>query len=84
MYGGSKEKALFLIRIQEKREKMCLFGKLYGLNSPKTIQCSQELDTLLNEYYQLFQNTKNKYSVPTHRITVTNSYVRQYSLPYAK
>ncbi|MBS4193781.1 aspartyl-phosphate phosphatase Spo0E family protein [Lederbergia citri] len=84
MYRSSKEKAQFLKKIQEKREKMCLFGKIYGLNSPKTIQCSQELDYLLNEYYQMFQTPKKKQSIPTHRIAVTNSYVWQYSLPYAK
>ncbi|MBS4198746.1 aspartyl-phosphate phosphatase Spo0E family protein [Bacillus sp. FJAT-49732] len=84
MYGRNKEKALFLIRIQEKREKMCLFGRVYGLNSHKTIQCSQELDSLLNEYYLLFQSINKKKSVAAPRMAVAHSYVRQYSLPYAK
>ncbi|MBW8348741.1 aspartyl-phosphate phosphatase Spo0E family protein [Bacillus sp. IITD106] len=84
MHRSRKEKALFLKKIQEKREKMCLFGKIYGLNSSKTIQCSQELDHLLNEYYQNFQTPNKKKSLPTHRVAVTNSYVRKYSLPYAK
>ncbi|MCJ8006061.1 Spo0E family sporulation regulatory protein-aspartic acid phosphatase [Lederbergia wuyishanensis] len=84
MYGRNKEKALFLIRIQEKREKMCLFGKVYGLNSAKTIQCSQELDSLLNEYYRLFQSNNKRKSVTAPRMTVANTYVRHHSLPYAK
>lgn len=53
-YNGNDEMH-FLLKIQKKREEMCMFGKKYGLNANETINCSRELDKLLNEYYHLFQ-----------------------------
>ncbi|MBE3568859.1 MAG: aspartyl-phosphate phosphatase Spo0E family protein [Bacillales bacterium] len=37
-------------KIQEKREEMIRLGNLMGLDAKETIQCSQELDQLLNHY----------------------------------
>lgn len=36
--------------IESKRKEMIKAAKEYGLNSDKTIQCSQELDHMLNQY----------------------------------
>ncbi|WP_062104439.1 aspartyl-phosphate phosphatase Spo0E family protein [Bacillus niameyensis] len=70
----------FLAKIQEKRKEMYLFGEMYGLNAEKTIICSQELDSLLNEYYQTFQATKSSKSIIIPRKNVANSFVRQQRL----
>ncbi|MFK4998100.1 Spo0E family sporulation regulatory protein-aspartic acid phosphatase [Bacillus sp. N9] len=60
-----KEKEHYLMRIQKKREEMCFNGKKYGLCAKETIKSSQDLDYLLNEYYQLFQkHTYTKTSPP--------------------
>ena len=34
--------------IETKREQLFYLGKVYGLTHPKTIQCSQQLDVLIN------------------------------------
>jgi len=34
--------------IETKREELFYLGKVYGLTHPKTIQCSQQLDVLIN------------------------------------
>ena len=34
--------------IETKREQLFYLGKVYGLAHPKTIQCSQQLDVLIN------------------------------------
>ncbi|MFP3126246.1 aspartyl-phosphate phosphatase Spo0E family protein [Ectobacillus funiculus] len=34
--------------IETKRKQLFYLGKLYGLTHPKTIQCSQQLDVLIN------------------------------------
>jgi stage 0 sporulation regulatory protein len=39
-----------LAKIEEKRNDMLNMAIIYGLNSQKTIQLSQELDELLNTY----------------------------------
>lgn len=83
MYSSKKEQNLFLMQIQRKREAMCLLGKIHGLNAVETIKCSQELDSLLNEYYRLFQATNSK-STKFPRKTVTNIYVNQLNLLKAK
>ncbi|MBU9712828.1 aspartyl-phosphate phosphatase Spo0E family protein [Evansella tamaricis] len=36
--------------IEQKRNEMLLLSKMYGLTSQQTIQCSQELDNLLNTF----------------------------------
>ena len=42
--------------IKEKKAQLLNIGERYGLNHRKTIQCSQELDQLLNLYMKE-QNT---------------------------
>lgn len=34
--------------IEKKREQLFYLSKLYGLTHPQTIQCSQQLDKLIN------------------------------------
>ncbi|MBO8177799.1 aspartyl-phosphate phosphatase Spo0E family protein [Aeribacillus pallidus] len=50
--------------IYEKRKEMIELGIKYGFTNDLTIQCSQELDQLLNEYYfsSLKQRIKKKNS----------------------
>lgn len=84
MYSSSNKQTLFLREIQKKREEMCLFGKKYGLNAVETIACSQELDSLLNEYYQLFQASKYNKSSNFPRTMMSNVYVKQQKLLSAK
>lgn len=70
MLDRSREQMQTLMRIQKKREEMCLYGKKYGLCAVETINSSQDLDKLLNEYYRLYQNqedTKNNYT--PHKIS---------------
>lgn len=40
-----------LLKIEGKRNDMLNAAIIYGLNSEKTIKLSQELDDLLNTYY---------------------------------
>ncbi|GAE34650.1 aspartyl-phosphate phosphatase Spo0E family protein [Halalkalibacter akibai] len=47
---------MLCVEIERKRSEMLKFAKEYGLNAQATIQCSQELDKLLN----LIQNTSPK------------------------
>ncbi len=39
--------------IESKRQEMLKLSMTFGFSSPQTIQCSQELDQLLNEYEKL-------------------------------
>ncbi|WP_088102128.1 aspartyl-phosphate phosphatase Spo0E family protein [Halalkalibacter urbisdiaboli] len=39
---------MLLTEIELKRRQMLHFAKKYGFTSEKTVQCSQELDLLLN------------------------------------
>ncbi|MNG20993.1 Spo0E like sporulation regulatory protein [compost metagenome] len=45
--------------IETKREELFYLGKVYGFTHPKTIQCSQQLDILINFSLQE-QSTKIK------------------------
>ena len=47
--------------IETRREQLFYLGKLYGLTHPKTIQCSQQLDVLINFSLQE-QSTTIKYA----------------------
>ncbi|MFC5711714.1 Spo0E family sporulation regulatory protein-aspartic acid phosphatase [Thalassorhabdus alkalitolerans] len=40
-------------QIKSKKKEMYHKAKQFGINDPKTIQCSQELDLLLNQYQEL-------------------------------
>lgn len=44
--------------ISKKRVEMIQIGKTKGLLSEETINCSQELDNLLNEYSRLLSESK--------------------------
>lgn len=54
----------YQLMIYEKRKEMIELGIKYGFTNDLTIQCSQELDQLLNEYYfsSLKQRIKKKNS----------------------
>jgi hypothetical protein len=39
---------MFELAIEKKREKMKYFAQRYGMTDKKTVDCSQELDKLLN------------------------------------
>lgn len=45
-----------LQEIEQKRNELFNTAKRYGLSSEKTIQISQELDQLLNTYYESFMS----------------------------
>jgi hypothetical protein len=49
--------------IKEKKAQLLTIGERHGLNHRKTIQCSQELDQLLNLYMKE-QNTVTHTSLP--------------------
>lgn len=55
------DKEVLMKKIQQKREEMIKLASLMGLAAKETIQCSQELDQLLNCYQQ-------KYSKPQLKI----------------
>ncbi|WP_233713505.1 aspartyl-phosphate phosphatase Spo0E family protein [Lederbergia citri] len=48
-----KIKKILEMKIIKVREEMITIGVAKGLNSPETVNLSQELDSLLNQYYQL-------------------------------
>nr|WP_096200843.1 aspartyl-phosphate phosphatase Spo0E family protein [Bacillus sp. FJAT-45350] len=39
---------MIMLAIEAKRHQMLTYAKKYGFTSDKTVQCSQELDKLLN------------------------------------
>lgn len=49
-----------LEEIELKRKEMLEHARAFGLNSPFTVKSSQELDTLLNTYQQIKNDTQNK------------------------
>jgi stage 0 sporulation regulatory protein len=52
--------------IEKKRKQMFEIAELYGLNDDKTVNCSQELDHLLNMYRKVMNGTyRNGYSSVT-------------------
>ncbi|MBO0994510.1 aspartyl-phosphate phosphatase Spo0E family protein [Bacillus sp. SD088] len=84
MYYSAKDQKMLLAQIQEKRKEMYLFGELYGLNAEKTIVCSQELDSMMNQYYQAYQVTRNSNQSRIPRKSVNNQFVKQQKLQTAK
>ncbi|MBY6037849.1 aspartyl-phosphate phosphatase Spo0E family protein [Fictibacillus nanhaiensis] len=50
---------MLLQLIEEKREVLLCLGKTYGLTAKETIDCSQELDQLLNRL-EGFMNESSK------------------------
>lgn len=59
MCNSSKDQRLFLTKIQRKREEMFFLGEKYGLGADVTIDCSRELDQLLNDYYHTYQSSSS-------------------------
>ncbi|ABO65984.1 MULTISPECIES: aspartyl-phosphate phosphatase Spo0E family protein [Geobacillus] len=43
---------MVLLLIEEKRQQMIELALTYGFTAKETIQCSQELDRLINQYLQ--------------------------------
>ncbi|BDG42292.1 aspartyl-phosphate phosphatase Spo0E family protein [Saccharococcus caldoxylosilyticus] len=43
---------MVLVSIEEKRQQMIELALTYGFTAKETIQCSQELDELINRYLQ--------------------------------
>ncbi|NUK28699.1 aspartyl-phosphate phosphatase Spo0E family protein [Parageobacillus sp. VR-IP] len=43
---------MVLVLIEEKRQQMIELALTYGFTAKETIQCSQELDELINRYLQ--------------------------------
>lgn len=55
-------KEMVLLLIEEKRQQMIELALTYGLTAKETIECSQQLDQLINEY--LRQTGESKQSCP--------------------
>lgn len=75
MSAHDREKYIYWMKIQRKREEMMSLGKKYGLASKHTVKCSQELDRLLNEYYYQFQDSRSPLA---RRIRKGSSFVALY------
>ncbi|KMY62425.1 sporulation protein [Geobacillus stearothermophilus] len=43
---------MVLLQIEEKRQQMIELALTYGFTAKETIECSQELDQLINQYLQ--------------------------------
>ncbi|MBW8350369.1 aspartyl-phosphate phosphatase Spo0E family protein [Bacillus sp. IITD106] len=46
------------MRIIKVRQEMITIGVAKGLNNPETVNLSQELDSLLNQYFQLSEQRR--------------------------
>ncbi|OQP03564.1 aspartyl-phosphate phosphatase Spo0E family protein [Saccharococcus caldoxylosilyticus] len=56
---------MVLVLIEEKRQQMIELALTYGFTAKETIQCSQELDELINRYLQQTVLTESPFlSVP--------------------
>jgi stage 0 sporulation regulatory protein len=64
VYSNTISESEFLKKIQTKQDEMIRLGNCYGLLDAKTIDCSQQLDSLLNEYYRCFQVTNANQKFP--------------------
>lgn len=56
---------MLALKIEVKRKQMIHCAKEYGFTAVETVQCSQELDALLNKQWQqqsLSMHQSNKYS----------------------
>ncbi|ABS21202.1 aspartyl-phosphate phosphatase Spo0E family protein [Bacillus cytotoxicus] len=52
--------------IEKKRKKMIYFAERYGITSQKTVNCSQELDKLLNIISLIQTNTTAIHTIDRH------------------
>ena len=57
MYKNSNNNSDILVEINVKREMMIQCANQYGFTNEKTIQHSQELDELINEYQKNCQQS---------------------------
>ncbi|EEL51736.1 aspartyl-phosphate phosphatase Spo0E family protein [Bacillus cereus] len=57
---------MFEQAIEKKREKMIYFAQRYGITSQKTVNCSQELDRLLNVVWLLEVDFVPTYMIDGH------------------
>jgi hypothetical protein len=48
--GQYLKKKWLIVKINQKRSEMISLGKRLGLGANETIECSQQLDRLLNQY----------------------------------
>lgn len=61
-----------LVMINEKRHEMIELANKYGFSSKEAVECSQQLDTLLNLLLKEEQNSiqSNKVNLPSVRVFV--------------
>ena len=57
---------MFKQKIEKKREKMIYFAERYGMTSQKTVDCSQELDRLLNAIWHVHTDFHPNQTLDTH------------------
>ncbi|AYY25847.1 Spo0E family sporulation regulatory protein-aspartic acid phosphatase [Bacillus paranthracis] len=57
---------MFEQAIEKKREKMIYFAERYGMTSQKTVDCSQELDRLLNAIWHVHTDFHPNQTLDTH------------------
>lgn len=62
-----KTKQKIMEEIQRKRELMIDCAQRHGFTNELTIQCSQELDILINEYQRTFQNSQQEQTLKIPR-----------------
>ncbi|WP_205174244.1 aspartyl-phosphate phosphatase Spo0E family protein [Bacillus pakistanensis] len=62
---SSLRKKILVNKIKKKRSQMIFLGGKFGFTDKQTVECSQELDKLLNLYqqYQSKNDKKGKWSV---------------------
>lgn len=58
--------SMFEQAIEKKREKMIYFAERYGMTSQKTVDCSQELDRLLNVICHVHTDLHPNQTFKTH------------------
>jgi hypothetical protein len=58
--------SMFEQAIEKKREKMIYFAERYGMTSQKTVDCSQELDRLLNVVWPIHTDCTHTQMFETH------------------
>ncbi|QOR67500.1 aspartyl-phosphate phosphatase Spo0E family protein [Cytobacillus suaedae] len=57
--------------IEAKRIKMITLAQEYGFTAKETIQCSQELDKLLNLYGQAMESQESSNTTPAAKSVVS-------------
>ncbi|XXM73308.1 aspartyl-phosphate phosphatase Spo0E family protein [Lysinibacillus sphaericus] len=62
--GQYLKKKWLLVKINQKRAEMISLGENMGLGAQETIECSQQLDDLLNQYQKCTKRTYNFQEVP--------------------